>query len=262
MNKLVELFSNKGWHSEENVFNSALIFECLSLLKNKHARMRTLFEEWSNTSIKSHDDYLSHEKKLLSRQYLDIPKDHRHFLTGEFDLETRLDLIWQTLLTQSEFLECVKDFLKVDKFYIHYPPMLRFKVANTQTSLTPIHQDSVYSYHLNDFITIWIPFTQVMPNRGGIQVYEGSQALGVLSHEAGEVWASKAILPENSDNKLTHISVNTGDIILFPSTLVHQSAPFNYSEMGFSMDIRIFIKPEYTIKSYFDPFEMKVFKVD
>ena len=49
----------------------------------------------------------------------------------------------------------------MDRYYVHYPPMIRFKLADAPSSIVPVHQDIAYNRHLSDFITVWVPLVDI-----------------------------------------------------------------------------------------------------
>jgi ectoine hydroxylase-related dioxygenase (phytanoyl-CoA dioxygenase family) len=53
--------------------------------------------------------------------------------------------------------------------------------------------------------------------------------------------------------------MRVGDVLLFPPSLIHESAPHrSTTRVRYSIDFRVFRSPEDTTKSYFDPLENRV----
>ena len=115
------------------------------------------------------------------------------FLRGEFDLETRLDKRIMQVLATPRVLAYLSKFLSSDGYCIHYPPMIRFKMAGAEASKLPPHQDWPYNTHMKDFLTVWVPLVVVDEGTGGVVVYEGSHQDGNVQHVAEGSWEAKAL---------------------------------------------------------------------
>ncbi len=252
-----QLFDKTGFHLEPSILDHDLIMSTREFLNSRRQRLHELFEEWVGSRVADSTSYAWHQQRLSAYDSRAIPKDHRHFLTGEFDLETRLHPNLTRLLSTERCRDFVCSFLRVDRYYVHYPPMIRFKLADAPSSIVPVHQDIVYNRHLTDFITVWVPLVDIDDECGGIIVYEGSHLADVVEHEGSGAWAHRAA-SDLSKYPSHHVIMNAGDLLLFPPTLLHESAPHYSSRIRYSVDFRVFRHESETMKSYYDPFKERV----
>lgn len=247
---LSELFSSKGWRHEKGALGPERVADLVNFLKQRHQIVRESFEAWVGRQTDL--SYAEHQARLPEYETREIPPDFRNFLVGQFDLETRLDPIVQELLSTPALMDRLKDFCRTDEYFVHYPPMIRFKVPEAKESLVPVHQDTAYNQHLSDFMTAWLPLTDIDDDCGGIIVYEGSQFADEVPHQASGAWANRSSV-DLSDYSPTHVHMKAGDLLLFPKNLFHESAPHRSERIRYSIDFRIFPRPEDTTKSYYDP---------
>ena len=255
---LNELFNDKGWCVKSSLIETDLIEQARKFLETRRDQLQSSFEQWIGRSISSARDFAEHQSRIEEYENRQLPKDLRHFLTGEFDLETRLDHRIVALLSSENCREFLTEFLSSEKYLIHYPPMIRFKVADSPDSVLPPHQDAPYSDHLEDFITIWVPLCDIDSKVGGIIVYEGSHLDGALAHVTSGPWAHGLEAPKPTyPTRPTYM--RAGDALLFPSHLIHESAPQkSHERIRYSIDFRALRSASDTTKSYFDPFTGKV----
>jgi len=255
-----ERFSSKGWHLERSVLENDVVIQAREFLDARRKNLQTLFSDWIGHEV-NEENYGSYQAKLPIYEKQGISKNLRHFLTGEFDLETRMNkCLIEILSTQrcSDFLRC---FLETDRYYIHYPPMVRFKLAGAESSLVPIHQDAPYNTHLSDFVTVWVPLVDIDEDCGGLIVYEGSHATDLVKHEASGAWSNKASI-DTSAYSARHVLMSAGDALLFPPTFLHESAPHRSKRIRYSIDFRVIKNTIDTTKSFYDPFEKLVTTVE
>jgi len=221
-----------GWVVEPQILDAGAVVQCRSLLDSRLEELRAIFSQ------------------------PDAPEgeDLRHFQRGEFDLATRLDLKVVNLLAGPRVMDFLKRFLQgVDSYLIHYPPMIRFKLPSAEASMVPLHQDSAYNAHLEDFFTVWVPLVDIDEDCGGVVVYEGSQHQQSLPHSAAGGW-EKGLGESEEHWKTSHPHMRAGDLLIFPKNLLHKSAPHSSPDrVRFSVDFRVFLRPDQTLKSYFDP---------
>ncbi len=259
---LSSLFPDAGWQLGSQLIEPELIERTQTLLVSRHALLQRRFSQWSGDPIENEVDFARASGRIAAYEALGLPKDLRHFLTGEFDLETRLDPIVRELLRSPALKQYLCRLLDDDQYYVHYPPMIRFKIAGAQASLVPLHQDSAYNTHMREFVTVWIPFADVSEERGGVLMYDGSHTKGCITHQqTGGTWASKANA-DLSDHEPTHVEMNAGDALLFPSDLLHESAPYQSATPRYSIDFRIFRWTTDTTKSYYDPIRNQIERMD
>lgn len=253
------LFEPIGWHVEPQLINSVLIDRIRVFLVKRQQILEKNFEKWVN--LNSSRSYAWHQRRLISYEDAGLPNDLRHYLCGEYDLKTRLDQLVIEPIKQSFFIDFICKLLKVRHFLVHYPPMVRFKVADAPVNLVPPHQDIAYNCHLDDFITTWIPLTDICAGHGGIVIYEGSQRDGVLPHASSGAWSNKAKVNVSKYPK-KHITMKIGDVLFFSPLLLHKSANHEDKKPRYSIDYRIFLNDIATTKSFYDPFSDLIRRVD
>ena len=252
------LFNDKGWFLKSLLIEKNLIDETREFLNRRRDLLQSGFEQWVGASISSAKDFAEHQSRIEDYENRQLPKDLRHFLTGEFDLETRLDHRIVALLSSENCREFLTQFLSSRKYVMHYPPMIRFKVADSPGSVLPPHQDAPYNPHLQDFITVWVPLCDIDSEVGGIIVYEGSHVEGALAHATSGPWAYGLEAPRPT-YPTRPIYMRAGDALLFPSQLIHESGPQkNHERIRYSIDFRVLRFASDTTKSYFDPFTGEV----
>lgn len=224
-------FPESGWVLEKQVLDADSVRQC-----------RTFFEE----RLADLDRQFGHG------QLDDSAPAYRHYLRGEFDLETRLDFRVVQLLSTARVTKFVSQFLGVDRYLIHYPPMIRFKRPGAAASAVPLHQDSAYNAHLQDFITVWVPLVDIDEECGGVIVYPGTHHQAEMPHSAAGGWEA-GLSEEPGLGDAHHVLMDAGDVLLFPKNLLHKSAPHRSPDrIRFSVDFRVFFDPSQTSKSFFD----------
>lgn len=253
------LFGEAGYVLERSLLDSGGTSEVLELLLASKDRLHRLLEEWLGEPVPDNVTFASHQARITDYEARGLPKDLRHYLTGEFDLETRLDTKICALLAVPKVRDTLARLLDTRKYYIHYPPMVRFKMADVPGSMLPPHQDFAYNAHLRDFVTVWVPLTDIDDEVGGIVVHTGSHLAERVDHSPSGPWAHglKEHVADVYSKSAIHMHV--GDVLIFPPLLIHESAPHrSKTNLRYSIDFRVFRAPEDTTKSYFDPFENRV----
>lgn len=254
---LDELFGTSGWQLRSGLVDTQTLANMHRLLEFRRYKLQQQFVRWSGSPVNGEGDLKSASLRLPDFDRIGIPKDLRHFLTGEFDLETRLLDEVRSLLSAETMKKQLCEFLQADHYYVHYPPMIRLKVSGVDAAMVPLHQDSAYNAHLREFVTVWIPFSDVSEESGGLRVYSGSHKEGCVTHRAGDTWASTADV-DLSAHESIHVEMQAGDGLLFSSHLFHKSAPYTSPRTRFGIDLRIFRDARDTTKSYYDPFRDEV----
>ncbi|MGB6943699.1 MAG: phytanoyl-CoA dioxygenase family protein [Bryobacteraceae bacterium] len=256
------LFGAAGYLVERCLLNRSDTSEVLALLVASKDRLHGLLEQWLGEAVPDNAAFGNHQARIAEYEGRGLPKALRHYLTGEFDLETRLDTRICALLAAPKVRDVLVNLLETPRYYIHYPPMVRFKTADAPGSILPPHQDFAYNTHLRGFITIWVPLTDIDDDVGGIVVYPGSHRGERVDHSPSGPWAHG--LKEQIAGMYTKqaIHMHVGDALLFPPLLIHESAPHRSTKrLRYSIDFRVFGRPEDTTKSYFDPFENQVVRL-
>jgi Phytanoyl-CoA dioxygenase (PhyH) len=224
-------------------------------------RLREQFQEWiGEKEPLDCERYCYHSDRIREYEQQGLPKNLRHFLTGEFDLETRLSPEIRQFVSVASLQPTISELLGESSYFFHYPPMLRFKISRADNTLVPPHQDIAYNTHLDRFMTIWIPFTSISDEVGGVVFYEGTQNLGILPHGASGAWSSRALFDE-SDYATFSPEMEVGDVLFFTPTIVHTSG-LNLSQSGeirLSCDVRAFSQKTISPKAYYDPFAERVY---
>jgi hypothetical protein len=253
------LFDSKGYRLERSVLDPSATGEARDLLLARKERLHRLLEEWTGEPIPDNAAFARHQARIPEYTAGGLPVDLRHYLVGEFDLDTRLDLRICRVLATPGVREWLTGFLGTSRYYVHYPPMVRFKMADAPGSILPAHQDFTYNRHLSDFITVWVPLVDIDDEVGGLILYDGSHLDGSVEHAPNGPWAHGLPKPAQLPYARHAAHMKVGDALLFPPQLIHESAPHrSATRLRYSIDFRVFVAPEDTAKSYFDPFDERV----
>lgn len=255
-----DLFGPNGWRVESQLLDPAAVSAAHDFLDDRRLALQKQFEEWVGEPLEK-QGYAFHQEQVKNYEGRGLPKDLRHYLRGEFDLQTRLDDRLVGVLSTPKCRSFLADFLESDGYIIHYPPMVRFKVADAPSSILPPHQDAPYNAHLNDFLTVWVPLVDIDEDCGGLIVYDGSHTTELVPHVASGAWEAQAT-GDHSRFPTRHVLMQVRDILMFPPSLVHESAPHRGGRIRYSIDFRVVRKATDTTKSYFDPFTGKVTRTD
>jgi ectoine hydroxylase-related dioxygenase (phytanoyl-CoA dioxygenase family) len=252
------LFDAKGYRLERSILDPAATAKARNLLLAGKDRLHRLLEQWTGEPIPDTATFARHQLRIPEYTARNLPVDLRHYLVGEFDLETRLDRRICGVLATAEVREALTRFWGTSKYYIHYPPMVRFKMSDVPGSILPAHQDFTYNTHLRDFITVWVPLVDIDDQVGGIILYDGSHLDGSWEHAPSGPWAHGLAKHQALPYVKHHVLMKVGDALLFPPLLIHESALHRSPTARYSIDFRVFAAPEDTNKSYFDPFEDRI----
>jgi len=258
---LAELFNDKGWQVVPNILEPERVADVRDFLMSRREALQAGFEKWIGEKIESDKDYGRHQAAIPEYEDRGLEKDHRHYLTGEFDLDTRLDMRIVRLLESERVRKAISEQVGQDTYQIHYPPMMRFKCADSPGSLLPPHQDGPYNAHMTDFITVWVPLVDIDEEVGGIIAYNGSHLTPDMEHVSAGPWAF-GTKDEPTGFEEERVLMKAGDILMFPRNFIHKSAPqLSQERKRYSIDFRIFRNPEDTKKSYYDPQEDKIVRL-
>ena len=252
-------FGDSGYLHARSVLDSGVIAEVLELLQASKEHLGRRFEEWIGEPVNDHPAFAFHQARRPEYESRGLPKDLSHYLRGEFDLETRMNPKICAILGSGQACATLVRLFGRPKFYVHYPPMVRFKIADAPGSILPPHQDFTYNGHLRDFLTVWVPLTDIDDEVGGLVMHSGSHRIGRLDHSPSGPWEhglKEQVAPQYA-KETVHMQV--GDALIFPPLLIHESAPHrSKTRLRYSIDFRVFGAPEDTTKSFFDPFEKRV----
>lgn len=254
---ITDLFPESGWKVFKDVIPLRVLSKIKEYLIGRQQRLQGRLDSYNENLGLPKMPYLEAQSYFSGVIKGDIGVDLTHYLRGEYELETRLSKTLMKVFETDSFVKTMNDFLKCECFYIHYPPMVRYIPPGASKSGVPLHQDSSYNSHITDFMTVWIPFTKITDTCGGVICYEKSQ-YEVFQHDlSADVWEYEI---EDSFEKFNqrHIVVEPGDLLLFPQYLLHKSAGNTSNDVRFSMDLRLFVDPEGSKKSYYDSVEKNV----
>ena len=257
------LFDEKGYVLKRSFLDGDTCENAKTFLAASKDRLHRLLEQWAGEAVPDSGAFAHHQARITEYEARGLPKDLRHYLVGEFDLETRLDRRICGVLSSPGVRERLTRFLDAPQYCIHYPPMVRFKMADVPGSILPAHQDFTYNAHLRDFITVWVPLVDIDDEVGGLILYEGSQHGKSLEHASKGPWAYGLNGSDVQEYPRQHIHMRLGDVLIFPPLMIHESAPHrSQTRLRYSIDFRVFVAPEHTTKSYFDPFGDRVVRQD
>jgi hypothetical protein len=255
-----DLFGPSGWQVEPQLLDSATVSAAHDFLDERRLTLQRQFEQWVGEPL-DEKGYAFHQGQVKEYEARGLPKDLRHYLRGEFDLQTRLDERLVRVLSTPKCKTFFPRFLETDGYVIHHPPMVRFKVADAPSSVLPPHQDAPYNAHLNDFLTVWVPLVDIDEDCGGLIIYDGSHTTELVPHVASGAWEAQAT-GDHSSFPTRHVLMQVRDILMFPPSLLHESAPHRSVRIRYSIDFRVVRHPSDTTKSYFDPFTGSVTRSD
>ncbi len=241
-----------GFHVEPGALDPESVSKLHAFLERRRQVLSAQFESWADSELETAEDYCAHQLRIAEYESRGLPKELRHFLTGEFDLATRMHPCVREVLQSDRLREFICEFLDTDQFFFHYPPMMRFKIAGAKQSIVPIHQDGAYNRHLSDFVTMWIPAVNIENATGGVIVYEGSHVEPMAEHRAAGPWANRAIVSPLR-YPARHVTMRAGDALAFPPTLLHESAPHEAAEIRYNIDLRVFPRGASSEKPFLDP---------
>jgi len=246
-------FPSKGWLLVKTRINQKMLLDLQSFLKNRLKKISRYMDVWIVKNGFQKRSYSGYQKKLEMYLASGLPKDLQHFLKGEFDLQTRLSKKMHKLFANKYFVKTIKQILKAKRIYIHYPPMLRFKYADSPGSILPPHQDFPYSPHLKNFITVWLPLVRISKKVGGLIMYNGSQKLKTVQSNKNKYWSFGIDKKNLRKYEKEQPTLSLGDALVFPSGFVHGSAlQLDKKNIRLSIDFRIFTQAEMTTKPMFD----------
>jgi hypothetical protein len=203
-----------------------------------------------SATIRMVGDYLRQELEVLRREG---PRrgEESQVLSGHFPLAVRLSPRLWDLPRRPELLDIVERAIGAADVCMHMPPAARFIDPGNGVAAVPPHQDVSYNRHMPDFITVWAPFVDIDETRGGVAVYEGTQAQAeILDTLERDVW----LKPVNTDvgRRVACQPMAPGDILLLNQWIVHESIPNHSDKPRLSIDMRFFSKSKGSRKHHLD----------
>ena len=130
------------------------------------------------------------------------------------------------------------------------PPTARFVIPHNIYAAVPAHRDVSYNEHVEDFVTLWVPFTDITEECGGVVVYKGSAKERPFSKlkEKG-FWIEGS---STNGYQGIHCKMRIGDALLFNKWMLHRSAPNTSDHVRFSCDYRFFGSDQGSKKHYLE----------
>ena len=191
------------------------------------------------------------------RLFANLDAEKKNILFGHFDLKTRLHPeLTGWLRHEAALKQALCRILDSPELYMHMPPMARFIYPNCEWPGVPAHQDAAYNKHMSDFVTMWIPLTDIDDACGGVTLFEGLPAeLKHSDNEERKVWF-EAI--DTQGMRPVHFHMKQGDALFFKSLKIHQSRPNISDRIRLSMDMRFFGGHERSSKHFLDLQTMKI----
>lgn len=158
-------------------------------------------------------------------------------LSGHFPLDTRLsECLWE--VPRSAGLKALlQQIFPGQSLRMHMPPAARFVLPGNLNAGVPRHQDISYNKHMENFVTVWVPFTAIDAERGGVAVDTGSNRLAECPTEPEGFWLETV---HEEKGALRHCLVPPGGVLLLTPLIVHQSMPNRSDRPRLSVDYRFF----------------------
>jgi len=180
----------------------------------------------------------------------ELPKEALDILAGQLSLKDRLSPVLLQIPKAASLQKLLREMLGSTELFMHMPPMARFVPPGHISAAVPPHQDIAYNKHMTDFITCWIPLTEIDDRCGGVGIFEGTNVPIELERGAGnDFWLGEVgmggRIPQN-------ISMEPGDALLFTKWTVHTSMPNLSNRTRFSIDLRFFGAHDQSSKHYLD----------
>lgn len=136
-------FDGVSWRLDCELIDRSAEDDVRSIAADRVARLQSGFAAWAGIAVEDLDDpavHASHQVLMVDDHYrTGIAKDHRHYLRGELELDTLLDLRFSRLPTNPKVAATLGELLGTDTWVVHLPPMVRFKVPDVRprTALLP-----------------------------------------------------------------------------------------------------------------------------
>jgi phytanoyl-CoA hydroxylase len=119
---------------------------------------------------------------------------------------------------------------------------------------TPPHQDWPSMEASQDSLVVWVPLIDTNKENGSIIIYPGSHKNGVLPFTSNNGFAEVNFIGES-----TQPIVNTGDIVIFSTLLVHESGDILNDSIRWSCHFRFtnMLDPDYINRGFPNPYIYK-----
>ena len=123
--------------------------------------------------------------------------------------------------------------------FVHPMKIGRISFPNNTRATTPEHQDYVHIQGSFDTYTSWIPLGDVPEELGGLAVLAGSHKLGILPPRPADGAGGLGVDTESYGLPWHGGDFRAGDVLLFPSNMVHKALPnLTADRLRLSVDYR------------------------
>lgn len=250
-----------GWQIQTGCITEKWIATLQPFVQDRMNSLQKRFEEWAGVEIKSPQDYQDQQKKFKRYEDNDIPKDCRNFLMGMLDVPSRLDSRFIEMFKEDGFSEKIQDILQSKEFYCYYPPMIRFTIPGSTTSMVPVHQDAIFATNFKNFYTLWFALVDITKETPGMNLYNKSHLDGPLPHVEKGAWGFEADVDLSKYEKFP-LRLKAGDLFMFDPYFLHESATNPGPNVRFSMDLRMVTTKDDISSSYWDGQKKEVVRLD
>ncbi len=174
----------------------------------------------------------------------------RQIMSGHFPLETRLSRRLWAIPRLTCVQAMLRQALRYDELFMHMPPTARFVLPGNVHAGVPAHQDVSYNRHMTDFLTLWVPFTVIDEQCGGVTVFPGSERQPELPTDATQRFWRTGV--PTAGYERIHCIMNPGDALLLNPWIIHESAPNRSQRTRISIDFRFFSGRSASLKHCLD----------
>lgn len=135
-------------------------------------------------------------------------------------------------------LQLAMSMIAGPRVLVHPKPIGRLIFPNCEQLRVHAHQDYRFMQGDPECFTVWIPLHDCGLDVGPLQIMEGSQTLGFLSHDDEGLHVPE--LPESALAAGTWAGgeIAAGDVLIFHSLTVHAALPNRSKQMRLSLDCR------------------------
>lgn len=254
--------TTNGWQISEGVLSKHWVTTLRSFTMDAVNDLKSEFEEWAKVEITSNLDYRVQQENFLRYTEKQMPKNCRNYLLGLLAVSSRLDPRFCELFSEKEFIERIAEQVKSSELYFYYPPMIRFSIPGSTTSMVPAHQDSIYGEAIKHFYTLWFALVDIIDECQGMNLYDKSHLTGEVHHPQGGAWEVYADVNLDQYEKIP-LRMNAGSLVIFDPYLLHETtmAPRG-QHVRYSMDLRVVTRKEHITSSYWDAQTKKVVRRD
>lgn len=196
--------------------------------------LRDYMHPFTSGDIISDIDYL-----IKNKDKLNTDNSMLSLATGLYPLEVRLSEKLRAIHESDTLISKLQELLQTKHLKMHMPPAARFVLPNNIHAMAPAHQDTSYNTYVEDFLVVWVPFTKINKQSGGVAFFEGTSKLGNLHYEKSDhpYWMP----PLNVEGfNMVCFELEPGDVIIFNKHAAHQSMLNISPTARISIDYRFF----------------------